>query len=77
VADVTAVGYRLPSPGGVHAGRAVIEQAKGILHAELYVSPEDAFHLLSRYSQSTNQRVRKVSARLVQGLISAGEFRSS
>ena len=57
--------------------RAVIEQAKGILHAELGVSPEDAFHLLSRYSQNTNQRVRKVSARLVQGLISAGEFRSS
>jgi len=38
---------------------------------------EDAFHLLSRYSQNTNQRVRKVSARLVQGLISAAEFRSS
>ena len=57
--------------------RAVIEQAKGILHAELGVSPEDAFHLLSRYSQNTNQRVRKVSARLVQGLISAAEFRSS
>ena len=47
------------------------------MHAELGVSPEDAFHLLSRYSQNTNQRVRKVSARLVQGLISAGEFRSS
>jgi len=64
----------------LHAGlesRAVIEQAKGVLHAELDVSPEEAFHLLSRYSQNTNQRVRKVSARLVQGLISAGEFRPS
>jgi len=64
----------------LHAGlesRAVIEQAKGVLHAELGVSPEEAFHLLSRYSQNTNQRVRKVSARLVQGLIAAGEFRPS
>lgn len=64
----------------LHAGlesRAVIEQAKGVLHAELGVSPEEAFHLLSRYSQNTNQRVRKISARLVQGLIPAGEFRPS
>jgi GAF domain-containing protein len=51
--------------------RAVIEQAKGILHAELGVSPAEAFHLLSRYSQNTNQRVRKISARLVQGHIAA------
>jgi GAF domain-containing protein len=55
--------------------RAVIEQAKGILHAELGVSPAEAFHLLSRYSQNTNQRVRKISARLVQGRIAATEFR--
>ena len=64
----------------LHAGlesRAVIEQAKGMLHAELDVSPEEAFHLLSRYSQNTNQRVRQISARLVQGLMSAGEFRPS
>jgi hypothetical protein len=33
--------------------RAVIEQAKGILHAELGVSPAEAFRLLSRYSQNT------------------------
>jgi len=64
----------------LHAGlesRAVIEQAKGILLAELDVSPEEAFHLLSRYSQNTNQRVRKVSARLVEGLLSAEQFRPS
>jgi GAF domain-containing protein len=54
--------------------RAVIEQAKGILHAELWVSPAEAFHLLSRYSQNTNQRVRKISARLVQGHVAAAEF---
>ena len=61
----------------LHAGldsRAVIEQAKGVLHAELGVSPEEAFRLLSRYSQNTNQRVRKISARLVQGRITAAEF---
>jgi GAF domain-containing protein len=54
----------------LHAGlesRAVIEQVKGILHAELGVSPEAAFSLLSRYSQKTNQRVRRISALLVQG----------
>ena len=52
----------------LHAGlesRAVIEQAKGVLH------------LLSRYSQNTNQRVRKISAGLVQGRITAAEFRPS
>ena len=61
----------------LHAGlesRAVIEQAKGVLHAELGVSPEEAFGLLSRYSQNTNQRVRKISAGLVQGRITAAEF---
>jgi GAF domain-containing protein len=62
----------------LHVGlesRAVIEQAKGILHAELGISPAEAFHLLSRYSQNTNQRVRRVSARLVEGRIAPGEFR--
>jgi ANTAR domain-containing protein len=41
------------------------------------VSPEEAFGLLSRYSQNTNQRVRKISAGLVQGRITAAEFRPS
>jgi GAF domain-containing protein len=62
----------------LHAGlesRAVIEQAKGVLHAELGVSPEEAFRLLSRYSQNTNQRVRRVSARLVEGRLAAAELR--
>lgn len=63
----------------LHAGlesRAVIEQAKGILHAELGISPTEAFRLLSHYSQNTNQRVRKISARLVEGRIATAEFRS-
>lgn len=62
----------------LHAGlesRAVIEQAKGILHAQLGVSPAEAFHLLSLYSQNTNQRVRVLSARLVRGQMAAEEFR--
>ena len=62
----------------LHAGlesRAVIEQAKGILHAQLGVPPAEAFHLLSLYSQNTNQRVRVIAARLVQGRMAAKEFR--
>lgn len=54
--------------------RAVIEQAKGIVHAELGVSLDQAFHLLSRYSQDTNRRVRKICADLVAGRIDPAEF---
>ncbi len=62
----------------LHAGlesRAVIEQAKGIVHADLGIPPERAFHLLSRFSQKTNQRVRKVSADIVQGHIAPADLR--
>lgn len=55
--------------------RAIIEQAKGILHAELRDSPAEAFARLSRVSQNTNQRVRQLSAELVQGRRDAAEFR--
>jgi GAF domain-containing protein len=55
--------------------RAVIEQAKGVLHAELGVSPDEAFGLLSRYSQDNNQRVRKIAAELVEGRIAAAKLR--
>ena len=55
--------------------RAVIEQAKGILQAELGISPAEAFRLLSRYSQNTNQRVRAIASRLVRGRITAAAFR--
>lgn len=54
----------------LHSGlesRAVIEQAKGIVLAELDVTPDQAFRLLSRFSQNTNQRVRKVAADVVHG----------
>ena len=55
--------------------RAVIEQAKGIVAAQLGVSPDRAFQLLSRYSQNTNRRVRRVSSDLVQGRLSPEEIR--
>jgi GAF domain-containing protein len=61
----------------LHAGlesRAVIEQAKGMLHAELGISPDQAFRLLSRHSQNTNQRVRKIAADLVQRRITPAQL---
>jgi hypothetical protein len=64
----------------LHAGlesRAIIEQAKGILRAELGVSPAEAFGLLSHFSQNTNRRIRRIAADLVQGRISAGDLRPS
>jgi GAF domain-containing protein len=65
---------------GLHAAlqsRAVIEQAKGILHAEYGCPPEAAFELLSQRSQNTNRKLRDVAADLVQGRIDRGEFRPS
>jgi GAF domain-containing protein len=55
--------------------RAVIEQAKGIVHAELEVSPEEAFELLSRFSQDHNRKVRKVAADLLDGQIAVQDLR--
>jgi GAF domain-containing protein len=55
--------------------RAVIEQAKGILHAQLAVSPDEAFEMLRRFSQNTNQKVRVVASRLIDGEITAGQLR--
>lgn len=55
--------------------RAVIEQAKGMLRAKFGICPEEAFRLLSRRSQNTNQKVRDIAAGLVRGEIDAGQFR--
>jgi GAF domain-containing protein len=46
--------------------RAIIEQAKGIVHARLGVSPDEAFRLLNRTSQDTNEKVRVIAAKLVR-----------
>jgi GAF domain-containing protein len=55
--------------------RAVIEQAKGILVAEHGCEPEAAFKELSRISQTTNRKVRDISADLVAGRIDRQQFR--
>jgi len=46
-------------------GRAVIEQAKGIIMGERRCSPEEAFALLSKISQDSNRKVRDVAEALV------------
>jgi hypothetical protein len=56
--------------------RAIIEQAKGVLHAELAISPDEAFELLRRSSQNTNQKVRTIAARLVRGEIAPRRVRA-
>jgi GAF domain-containing protein len=56
--------------------RAVIEQAKGIVHAELDVSVDAAFELLSRASQNTNEKVRDIAAAIVRGEISPQQLRA-
>jgi GAF domain-containing protein len=45
--------------------RAVIEQAKGILVAQQHCTPEQAFELLTRLSQSTHRKLRDCAADLV------------
>jgi hypothetical protein len=57
-------------------GRAIIEQAKGVLHAKLAVSPDEAFELLRRSSQNTNQKVRVIAGQLVRGEIDPRQLRS-
>lgn len=46
--------------------RAVIDQAKGVLIAREGISPEEAFSLLLKASQSGNVKVRDIALRLVQ-----------
>jgi GAF domain-containing protein len=45
--------------------RAVIEQAKGILIAQQHCTPEQAFEMLTRLSQSTHRKLRDCAADLV------------
>ena len=46
-------------------GRAVIEQAKGIIMAEHHCSTGEAFAILTRMSQQTNRKVRELATDLV------------
>jgi ANTAR domain len=45
--------------------RAVIEQAKGILVAQQHCTPEQAFELFTRLSQTTHRKLRDCAADLV------------
>ena len=45
--------------------RAVIEQAKGILVAQYHCTPEQAFEMLTRLSQTTHRKLRDCAADLV------------
>ncbi len=56
--------------------RAVIEQAKGVVHASLRVSPDEAFRLIKRRSQRTNRKVRDLAAELVRGQLDPRELDS-
>jgi hypothetical protein len=55
--------------------RAVIEQAKGIIHIKLGISPEEAFELIRRASHNTNEKMRVIAARLVSGEIEPRQLR--
>jgi anti-anti-sigma factor len=46
--------------------RAVIDQAKGVLIAREGISPEEAFSMLLKASQSGNIKVRDIAVRLVE-----------
>jgi GAF domain-containing protein len=47
--------------------RAVIEQAKDIVSADLGVPAEQALQLIRRTSQDTNQKMRDIAAQLIAG----------
>jgi len=47
------------------ASRAIIEQAKGILIAQVHCTPEQAFDLLTRQSQHTNRKLREIAQAIV------------
>ncbi|WP_433363342.1 GAF and ANTAR domain-containing protein [Actinoplanes sp. CA-142083] len=47
------------------AGRAVIEQAKGIIMGQRHCTPDEAFAVLSKASQASNRKLREVATDLV------------
>jgi GAF domain-containing protein len=49
--------------------RAVIEQAKGMLMAVHRCTPDDAFDMLVRASQSANRKLRDIAAAMVAGVV--------
>ena len=59
--------------GEAMRGRAVIEQAKGILMADRHVDAEEAFAMLVKLSRNSNMKLRSVAARLVEARSSHDE----
>jgi hypothetical protein len=53
---------------GVLDGRAVIEQAKGVLMLACGIGDDDAFRMLVEHSQATNVKIREVAQRLMARL---------
>lgn len=53
---------------GVLDGRAVIEQAKGVLMLACGITDDEAFRMLVEHSQSTNVKTRDVAHRLMSRL---------
>ena len=51
--------------------RAVIEQAKGIIIGQQHCTPERAFELLTRLSQSSHRKLRDCAADMVASTASA------
>jgi GAF domain-containing protein len=54
---------------GAMRTRAVIEQAKGIVMAQQRCTPEEAFDILVRLSQSTHRKLRDVAASVVEQIV--------
>ncbi|BDT92500.1 hypothetical protein IFM12275_24760 [Nocardia sputorum] len=54
------------------AGRAVIEQAKGMLMLVYGIGEQQAFELLRSCSQHTNVRLRELAGRILTELPTAG-----
>ncbi len=52
----------------------VIEQAKGILMAQYRCSPDEAFDILRRASQSANVKVSVLAAQIVEQVASPGPW---
>jgi hypothetical protein len=53
---------------GVLEGRAVIEQAKGVLMLACGLTEDEAFRMLVTHSQATNVKIRVVAQRLMSAL---------
>jgi AmiR/NasT family two-component response regulator len=52
--------------------RAVIDQAKGILMVQHGITADQAFAVLTRFSQQENRKLRNVAADLVDSAVRGG-----